>query len=330
MRRIIRRVIRPEKDDKRKRGRWPGIVLLCGAIAAGILLDALLSTGAWGVCKKRDGLDGLKAEAAGNGLEKGSEPDSYEIHLLLNSDQLLDSDHQLKQEYCEAFNTKEKCKEFSLFYCDTADQQFKKEGWINRIRFREDKPEKGFKVTFKKRYPVSDGNISGTMKQAESDGFDLTGETWTSELDWGRSEMALSLSAESECEAGGYESIADLDRSAALSMLEVNMPEEEINWSSDLWGSKTLGSASLAGPVYFKRYTGSYMGQETKIEVWAIRDRNSGQDSYLTELSFKVESYDQAAELRQKMMDDLDRQGILLKEDDFKTQKILDAYLGDS
>jgi len=328
MRRFMHRNIYREEKMKKRRGRWPGIAFLCGAITAGLLLDSLFSTGLWGVGKGRAGLDGLRAEAAGDKEEDAAGPDSYEIHLLLDSDKLLDEDHQLKEEYDVAFDTKEKCKEFGLVYCDTADRQFNKEGWINRIRFREDKPEKGFKVTFKKRYPVSDGDISGTMKQAEADGFDLTGKDWSTEIEMGYSEMTLSLSAESECEAGGYESIADLDNNAALSMLEVNMPKEEVNWSSDLWGSKNLESARLAGPVYFKRYTGSLEGQEVKLEVWTIKDQESGQESYLTELSFEADDYDQAAELREKMIEDLDGQGILLKEDGLKTQKILNAYLG--
>ena len=326
MRRFMHRNICREKEMKRRRRRWAGIALLCGAIAAGLLLDALSSTGLQGVGKGRAGLDGIRAEAAKEENDAG--PDSYEIHLLLDSDKLLDKDHQLKEEYCEAFDTKKKCKEFGLVYCDTADRQFNQEGWINRIRFREDKPEKGFKVTFKKRYPVSGSDISGAVKQAEADGFDLTGEDWSSEIEMDYSEMTLSLSAETECEAGGYESIADLDSNAALSMLEVNMPKEEVNWSSDQWGSKNLKSARLAGPVYFKRYTGTLEGQEVEIEVWTITDQKSGQESYLTELSFEADEYDQAAELREKMIEDLDGQGILLKEDGLKTQKILNAYLG--
>ena len=319
---------RQRKESKGKRGRWAGLALLCGAIAAGMFLESLFPIGIWRANKKI-GLGGLNAEAAENGPDKSSEPDSYEIHFLLNSEKLLDKDHELKQDYAKVFETKKKCKEFSLFYSDTADQQFRKEGWINRIRFREDKPEKGFKVTFKKRYPIVDGDISGAVKQAESDGFDLTGEDWIPEIDWEYSEMVLSLSAESECEAGGYESIADLDSSAALSMLEVNMPKEEVNWSADLWGSKTLESSIMAGPVYFKRYTGSLEGQKVEIEVWTIKDQKSGKESYLTELSSKTDDYDQAAELREKMMEDLDGQGILLKEDGLKTQKILDAWMGD-
>ena len=319
-----------EQGNETAKGRRLCMALFCSAAAALLISEAFFLPGIRGKSKERAGLDRLKAEAEKNTGQSAAVPDSYEVHLMLDSDQLLDEDHKLREEYCETFETKKKVKEFGLVYCDTTDQQFREKGWINRIRFREDKPEKGFKVTFKKRYPVSGGDISGAMKQAESDGFDLTGETWSSEIDWGYSEMALSLSAESECEAGGYESIADLDRSAALSLLEVNMPEEEVNWSSELWGSRTLESASLAGPVYFRRYTGSYLGQETRIEVWSVIDRSSEQASYLTELSFKTESYDQAAEFRQKMIDDLDGQKILLKEDDFKTQKILDAYLGKS
>ena len=58
-----------------------------------------------------------------------------------------------------------------------------------------------------------------------------------------------------------------------------------------------------------------------------IENQDSKVITYVTEVSFKENDYNEANELRSSLMDDLDELGILKHEDSLKTQMILDAYL---
>jgi hypothetical protein len=63
-------------------------------------------------------------------------PDSYEIHLMLDSDLVLNKNHLLKQEILNTFQADDDYKTFSLAYYETLEQDFFEEGWINRIRLK--------------------------------------------------------------------------------------------------------------------------------------------------------------------------------------------------
>ncbi len=252
-------------------------------------------------------------------------PISYEVHFLLDSDQVLDEDHLLKKEVRNEYAVGKKYKSFGLAYLETNDRQFNREGWINRIRMREDKPEKGFGLTNKKRYAVPGNDVTSVIRSAEKEGFLLSDEMWSLEVEWGYSDMTLSISAERTEEAGEYTSIAELNPADAIAMVQKNLPTEEKDWKAASWGINMLETAQMVGPVFFKRYTGEYEGTEVQIEVWEIRGAES--DKYITEISFKAQDYEEAVTLREKLMESLDHQGILVKKDSLKTQQILDAFL---
>lgn len=247
-------------------------------------------------------------------------PISYEIHLMLDSDRVLDENHFLKKEVRDEFDTGKKYKLYGIAYLDTADEQFGRERWINRIRIREDKPENGFRLTYKKRCPIADGDVAAELRRAETGGFILSDDVWSPEVEWGYSSMTLSLSAEITEDAGAYTGIAELPIAEAVSMIKKNMPPEERDWKSEGWGTDAIEAAQMAGPVSFKRYTGEYKGTEVRIEVWEIKDK------YITELSVKADDYEEAAAIREELISYLDDLEILLKEDSLKTQRIMDAF----
>ncbi len=254
------------------------------------------------------------------------QPDSYEIHLLLDSGQVLDGNGLLKKEICDLFNVKKDYKSFALAYYETADRLFNQEGWINRIRMREDKPKKDYKITFKKRYPVAGEDVNAAMSQARSEGFDKADQDWESQVEWNYSSMVLSFSAEASGATEGLQTMDQLALEDALAMLRENMPEKEQNWKSPLWGLNTLQTAGEAGPVRFKRYTGRFQDAELDIEVWTLTDPDGISSHYITELSFKEKDYNKAAGIRKALIEDLKVQGLLLEQDGLKTQHILDLY----
>ena len=203
---------------------------------------------------------------------------------------------------------------------------FLNEGWINRVRMKEGKAAKGFELTYKKRYPVPDDDIVAAMQHAESEGFDLSGEAWEPEIEWNYSGMTLSLSTERTGDAEGCDGIEDLKSADAVEMLKQNMPQEEKNWKSENWGIEQMETAQMAGPVFFRRYTGKYLGKKVQIEIWTVPEPGSGEDLFITELAFKEDDFPAASAGREEMKEGLEELDILLPDDSLKTSRILNGY----
>ncbi len=263
---------------------------------------------------------------------KGTDPaafgaDSWEVHLLLDSAKVLDEDHLLRKEIQERFAVEKKPDLFGLMYLETPERAFNAENWINRVRMRENKPEKGIRLTYKKRYSVPGEDLGAAMDLAASEGFERTDESWKAQVEWGYSGMTLSISSEADLPGEEYKGIADVGPEKAAAMLRDNMPAKEQNWKADRWGIRMMESAGAAGPVFFHRYQGEYAGRELKIEVWEIPDPDGGAPRFLSELSFEAKEYQEAAALREELIARLAEQGILVKADSLKTGQILDAYI---
>ena len=250
-----------------------------------------------------------------------------EIHFLLDSDAVLDEDHKLKKEIRSEFDIGKKIKKFGVVYYDGTDRVFEREGWINRIRMQEGKADKGFELTYKKRYPVSGTDVDEAVRRAGEEGFDLSGESWVAQVEWGFSSMTLSISLKEDVDSGGQESIAYLTPNEGRYMLEQHIPVEERDWGTVQWGNEALESAQMAGPVFFDRYNGKFGGSKVQIEVWEIPDSESGESRFITEISLTAEDCETAAGVREELVERLEELGILTEEDSLKTHKVLDAFL---
>ncbi len=256
-------------------------------------------------------------------------PISAEIHYLLDPELVLDEENQLKEELLDEFDVEKKGKTYSAAYLDSGDRVFESEGWINRIRLQDGKADKGFELTYKKRYSVEGTDVAAAVKQAQAEGLDLSGEFWEGQVDWSYSGLKLSVSYKTKCPVEGKESVADLDLPEAVSIVGDNMPKEERDWKGEQWGSNALESVQMAGPVSFTRYKGTVGEQKVQIEIWEIPGRGSGNAQYIAEVSAKVKNFDDAAQIREELGNRLEEMGILLEEDSLKTQKVLDAFLGE-
>ena len=157
-------------------------------------------------------------------------PDSYEIHLMLDSDLVLDENHLLKQEYLDLFEVDDRL----------------------RLKYEED-AEKDFKLTYKKRYSVPENDLTAAVHLAETEGFDLLSGLWEPQIDWGYTGMTLSLSAEAAVPTGGKKTIADLNPEDGLAMMLENMPEQEQDWKGEHRGSDLFESAVMVGPIFFRK-----------------------------------------------------------------------------
>ena len=291
------------------------VLILCAVFAANLAACAL-----FGAKMPADMQGGVSSQ------KRSGQRIETEIRFLLDSDAVLDEDHKLKKEICSEFDTSNKIKKFGVVYYDGTDRVFEREGWINRIRMREGKADKGFELTYKKRYPITGTDVDEAVRRAEAEGFDLSGERWEAQVEWGFSSMILSISLKEDVDSGGQESLAYLTPDEGRSMLERHIPVEERDWGTGQWGNEALESALMAGPVFFDRYNGKFEGSKVQIEVWEIPDSESGGSLFITEISLTAEDCETAAEVREELAEKLEELGILTEEDSLKTHKVLDAF----
>lgn len=248
---------------------------------------------------------------------------NYEVKLLLDSDKVLNSNKELKKSYCTLFNTDKNYKEISVLYIDTEDKAFNSEGWINRIRVKEDSSK--FELSYKKRYTVSGGNITAALAKANTEGFDSSDTNYEAQIDWGYNNMTLSITRNKEVSNKGYGELELPKKSEAISILKKEMPGKEVDWKGSNWGIKLIENGKKYGEVYYKKYKGQYEDISYAIEVWKIVNQTTGKTEYITELSFKEDTYEAANIRRTKMMNVLDNYGILVHGDSLKTQKVLNS-----
>ena len=120
----------------------------------------------------------------------------------------------------------------------------------------------------------------------------------------------------------------ELDRMSdeELSEKHPDMPQEAKNWKSENWGIEQMETAQMAGPVFFRRYTGKYLGKKVQIEIWTVPEPGSGEDLFITELAFKEDDFPAASAGREEMKEGLEELDILLPDDSLKTSRILNGY----
>ena len=310
------------------------VLIICAVLAASLAACAL-----FGAKTPADGDSGGIAEETTISTEASTQdttPDTTPQSSaegqskVPQSDKLpqrSDAGHKLKKEIRSEFATGKKIKTFGVIYFDGSDRAFEREGWINRIRIQEGKADKGVELTYKKRYPVSGTDVDEALRRAGAEGFDLSGESWKAQVEWGFSSMTLSISLKEDVDSDGWESIADLDLDEGRAMLEQHMPVEEWDWGAEQWGSKALESVQMAGPVFFERYNGKFGDSKVQIEVWEIPGPESGGERFITEISLTAEDCEAAAGIREELGERLKELGILTEENSLKTQKVLDAFL---
>ena len=179
-------------------------------------------------------------------------PDDYEIHLLMDPEKVLDENHELKPAVVEAFAAgKKKVKTYGLVYMETPQKTFHSEGWINRIRLRDDKPGKDVKFTYKKRYPIAGEDIQAALRLAASEGFDISDDSWDIQVEYGYEDLTLSLSMEKEGPELGLTHITDFAEEDAAALCEELMPALEKDWRTEGWGLDAIRASRMAGPVRF-------------------------------------------------------------------------------
>ena len=243
-----------------------------------------------------------------------------EIKLLLDNSQVLGEDHLLTESMLKAFQIEEEPRRIEVIYLDTPARDYLKAGWISRIRVKEGKPR--YTITYKMRYPVQDGDVDSALAVARANGLSLHESPYPAEIDWGYSKMTLSFAANAEVKTEKAPELKQLSPDKAVRMAVQNLPSAVKDQDPDSLENEQLKNIQVVGPVRFLRYEGMLGKQSVRIEVWPIPSE-SGRIGYTAELSRACKNLMEAAEIRIKLIEKLDKMGILIHGDNLKTQMIL-------
>jgi hypothetical protein len=248
----------------------------------------------------------------------------YEVKLLLNPDVVLDTSYKLNAAVLNTFAMPASVTKMNVLFMDGDAKPIYSNGWIARVRKTEG--ESGFELSYKKRYPIANGNISEALYQANADGFTSSDSNYEAQIEWGYQAKTLSISNSKTDNKSGYSGM-DLPSSAdARSLLKKNLPGKMNNWLYAGWGGAALDGARKYGPVLAKRSVGSWSGLKLYIEVWPIRNAGGNGTDYVVEASFKTGSASVAAAKHDELQAFLAARGWFLAQDSLKTQLIMERY----
>ncbi len=259
---------------------------------------------------------GQRAEAASSVMVPG-----YEVKLLLSPSATLGGDGKPSAALASAFGLGS-AQSIGVEYFDTSSLDLNAKGWD--VRFRKKADKSNFEISYKKRYPIVNGNINAALEQARQEGFTSADDNYEAEIDWNYSKQTLSISTEKKKSASGYSGTALPAESKALGMAVDEIPGKLDNWSATGWGKKTLSASRAHGPVAVSKYAGVFNGLETDVEIWPIRSSSGTGTETIVEVSFKTDDAAEAAAERDKLIAFLQGKGWLTPQDSLKTQLILE------
>ncbi|MYW68801.1 hypothetical protein GTY65_32695 [Streptomyces sp. SID8379] len=264
----------------------------------------------------------LAAQATPAHADSNAVP-TYEVKINLTT-AALDSAHAPLAAVKSAFGITGSATSRSYAYYDTDAQALDGQGWDVRLRH---KSGKDFEETYKKRFAITGGDIDAALDTANDAGFDSGDTNYEAEVDWGYSKQTLSFSNEKSHSASGYSGTALPTGATGLGWLSKDLPGKLADWNSDGWGTDTLAAARVHGPVTSAVYSGAWeSSDDASIEVVPVVAASGSGTEYVVELSFKTDSYDDAADLHADAISVADAKGWLYKGDILKTQLVLDRY----
>ncbi|MFJ6105290.1 hypothetical protein ACIQHY_30345 [Streptomyces sp. NPDC092359] len=248
---------------------------------------------------------------------------SYEVKINLTAS-ALDASHNPGAAVKSAFGITGSAKARSYGYYDTDGLALDAQGWSVRLRHKDGS---SFEETYKKRFPVTDGDIDAALTTAKAAGFDSGDTNYKAEVDWGYAKQTLSFSTEKSRSAKGYSGTALPADATGRDWLVNDVPGKLADWNSTGWGTGTLRTSRVHGGVTAKVYGGAWgASDDASIEVLPVVGANGTGTEYVVELSFKTDSYTDAAKLRTDALAVAETNGWLYHGDILKTRLVLDRY----
>ncbi|OXM85366.1 hypothetical protein CF651_16895 [Paenibacillus rigui] len=248
----------------------------------------------------------------------------YEVKLLLQPSAVLGSDNKLTSTVRSTFGMPDTVTKMNVEFMDTSAQDIYTNGWSPRIRKMEG--ENDFDLTYKKRYPIANGDINAALTLANQQGFSSSDTNYAAQVEWGYQKQTLSISNDKTGSKSGYSGMELPSASDSRDLLVKNIPGKMDKWLYSGWGTAQLKASRVYGPVLAKRYTGTWSGMKTYIEIWPIQDAAGTGTEYVVEISFKTTSAATASQKHDELIAYLQSKGWFLPQDSLKTQLIMDRY----
>ncbi|WP_433922365.1 CYTH domain-containing protein [Paenibacillus taichungensis] len=262
-------------------------------------------------------LEAPEASAAANAVP------AYEVKFLAKPELVLNTDGTPRSEVIQTLGLNSTARNISAEYFDTNALNLNQAGWDVRFRKKDDK--NNYELTYKKRYPVINGDVNAALTLANHEGFDASDDNYEAEIDWGYGKQTLSFSNTKKVDTNAT-GVQLPSQQEALSMLLDKLPGKLKNWSASNWGKQQLTASRAYGPVTFQRYEGTWNGQELTLEVWPIRNAAGTGVENIVEISFKTADSTAVSGLRTQLMQVLENKNWLIPADGLKTQLILERY----
>jgi hypothetical protein len=248
---------------------------------------------------------------------------TYEVKIDLTT-AALDASHAPTAAVKAAFGITGSAEARSYEYYDTDALDLNAQGWDVRLRH---KSGSDFEESYKKRFPVTNGDIDAALDQANAAGFDSSDTNYDAEVDWGYADQTLSFSNEKSHSASGYSGTSMPSSSTGRTWLVNEIPGKLDDWNSNNWGSDTLNASRAHGPVTSQVWSGAWeSSDDASIEVLPVTDSSGTGTEYVVELSLKTDNYTDAAQLHTDAIATAQNNGWLYQGDILKTQLILDRY----
>jgi len=261
----------------------------------------------------------ITAAAGVASADANATPD-YEVKLdLLGS--ALDGSGVPSAAVRSAFGLSSTASTRSYEYFDTGVRALKGQGWSVRLRH---KSGKDLELNYKKRFDVSNGDVTAALDTANRAGFDSSDTNYDAQVDWGYSGQELSFSNDKSASGSSYSGTSLPAVSTARSLLVSNIPGKLDDWTAEHWGTDRLTESAAHGPVTTKVYSGSWQGAAPSIEVLTVPAASGGGTQTVIELSFTADTRSEASSLRAKAISLTDSNAWLYHGDILKTDLILD------
>ncbi|GAA1455956.1 hypothetical protein [Williamsia maris] len=261
----------------------------------------------------------ISAAAGVAAADANATPD-YEVKLDLLAS-ALDSSGAPSAAVRSAFGLASTASSRSYEYFDTSARALKGQGWSVRLRH---KSGKDLELNYKKRFDVSNGDVTSALDAANRAGFDSSDTNYDAQVDWGYSQQELSFSNDKSASGSSYSGTSLPAVSTARSLLVSNIPGKLDDWTAKHWGTDRLTESGAHGPVTTKVYSGSWQGTEPSIEVLTVPAASGSGTQTVIELSFTADTRSEASALRAKAISVTDSNAWLYHGDILKTDLILD------
>ncbi|WP_149093858.1 histidine phosphatase family protein [Paenibacillus terrae] len=185
----------------------------------------------------------------------------YEIKFLLDGNQVLSDEHELRVDLVHLDQAAHQ--QLDIRFLDTPALDLYHAGWILRGRLKQGKDQ--WEITYKKRINLSESkNIEQAMRLMEESGFNLNDPSLSKEVDWSGEHQSLNLSYEVKV------NVSALNHPDDWKAIFLKHAPEPLRREQEGKFTEMLTKTNLFGPIIAHKYKGEWSGIQESAEVWNV------------------------------------------------------------